>query len=156
MQPATPSPADQELTVRHPMTSHRGGLAAAAVLAFVSTLTACDTDAPGDDGPPAADQEEVAEDPSDDSAAMEPEVATRDLEFDPATLTVPAGTTVTWTNEDPVDHTVTSGAAGEPDGDFDEPLDAEGGSVELDLDEQGTIIYHCTIHPDMVGRIEVQ
>jgi plastocyanin len=141
--------------VRHPMTRHRGALTTAVAFALVSTLTACDTDDPGD-GPPAADEEEVAEDPSDDGAAMAPEVATRDLEFDPATLTVPAGTTVTWTNEDPMDHTVTSGAAGEPDGAFDEPLGAEGGTVELDLDEPGTIVYHCTIHPEMVGRIEVQ
>jgi plastocyanin len=128
-----------------------------AVLAMTLVLGACGDDEPADDtAAEDAEDTELAEDPTDDAAETEPAVVVRGQQFDPATLVVPVGTTVTWTNEDSVDHTVTAGAAGEPDGTFDEPLGADGGAVELGFDEAGTVVYHCTIHPAMVGRIEVQ
>jgi plastocyanin len=140
-----------------PMSRPRPAYGVPAVLALTLALGACGDGDPADDT--AAEDDagaELAEDPTDDAAETEPAVVARDLQFDPATLVVPVGTTVTWTNEDTVGHTVTAGAAGEPDGTFDEPLGADGASVELDFDEAGTVVYHCTIHPAMVGRIEVQ
>jgi plastocyanin len=71
--------------------------------------------------------------------------------FGPAALTVPVGTTVTWTNQDDVPHTVVS-----TDGVFK--------SKALDTDDKfsfafsmpGTYSYFCSIHPKMTGQIIVQ
>jgi len=71
--------------------------------------------------------------------------------FGPQTLTVPVGTTVTWTNTDDIPHTSVS-----TEGVFK--------SKVLDTDEQfsytftkaGTYPYYCTIHPRMTGKIVVQ
>jgi plastocyanin len=71
--------------------------------------------------------------------------------FGPQTLTVAAGTTVTWTNSDDIPHTSVS-----TDGVFK--------SKVLDTDEKfsytftkaGTYPYYCTIHPKMTGKIVVQ
>lgn len=73
--------------------------------------------------------------------------------FSPKTLTVTAGTTVTWVNRDDEPHTVTSG---------DEPRTL--GSAALDTDERftytfakpGTYPYFCKIHPHMTGVIVVK
>jgi len=71
--------------------------------------------------------------------------------FTPSTLTVPAGTTVTWTNSDDIPHTVVSD-------------DKSFKSKVLDTDEKftytfmkaGTYPYFCSIHPKMTGKIVVQ
>ena len=70
--------------------------------------------------------------------------------FDPPTLTVKAGTTVTWVNADDIPHLVT-----EKDGKFH--------SSALDTDDKfsqtfstaGTVEYFCAIHPQMTGKIVV-
>jgi len=71
--------------------------------------------------------------------------------FGPATLTVAAGTTVTWTNNDDVPHTVVS----------DEKLFK---SKALDTDDKfsftftkpGTYNYFCSVHPKMTAKVVVQ
>ena len=67
--------------------------------------------------------------------------------FAPATLTVTAGTTVTWKNEDDSPHRI-----GGKDGTFK--------SAALDTDDtfaaSGEYPYICTIHPYMVGKIIVK
>ena len=71
--------------------------------------------------------------------------------FGPATLTVAAGTTVTWTNRDDIPHTVVSD-------------DKVFKSKVLDTDEKfsftftkpGTYGYFCSIHPKMTGKVVVQ
>jgi plastocyanin len=74
----------------------------------------------------------------------------RDSRYLPPTLTVPAGTTVRWTNRDEETHTVTS-------------TDAAFGSAGLDLGEEythtftapGVYPYTCDLHPFMHGTIIV-
>lgn len=85
------------------------------------------------------------------SPAAAASATVKDFEFDPATLTVAVGTTVTWTNEGPSDHTVTA-----DDGAFDSGTIAQGGTFDQTLDAPGTFAYHCTIHPDMKGTVTVQ
>ncbi|CAN5619128.1 hypothetical protein BH24ACT5_BH24ACT5_12690 [soil metagenome] len=79
--------------------------------------------------------------------------------YAPATMTVPAGTTVTWRNDDVVFHTVTSGTstgtAGTPDGTFDSGEVQPGGSFSYTFDDAGTFDYFCTPHPWMVGQVVV-
>ncbi|HXJ83540.1 MAG TPA: cupredoxin family copper-binding protein [Candidatus Methylomirabilis sp.] len=75
----------------------------------------------------------------------------KDSKYLPATITVPVGTTVRWTNHDEETHTVTSTT-----GSF--------GSMGLDLDEAytftfttpGTYPYGCDLHPFMGGTVVVQ
>ncbi len=70
--------------------------------------------------------------------------------FVPATLTVKVGTTVTWTNQDTVAHTVASDA-----GDWISSNLAQGQSYTHTFDTAGTFTYHCSIHPNMKGTIVV-
>ncbi|HEX9682677.1 MAG TPA: plastocyanin/azurin family copper-binding protein [Acidimicrobiales bacterium] len=79
--------------------------------------------------------------------------------FSPASVRVASGSTVTWTNDDTLGHTVTSGtsdgATGTPDGRFDSGNLNGGDDFEVTLDEPGTYTYYCTPHPWMRGVIEV-
>jgi len=65
-----------------------------------------------------------------------------DFEFEPADLSVAAGTEVTFTNDDTSPHTATA--------------DDDSDSASVKLDEPGTYSYHCEFHPTMKGAIEVQ
>jgi plastocyanin len=79
------------------------------------------------------------------------EVKIDNFSFGPSDLTVPVGTTVTWTNRDDIPHTVVS-------------TDKVFKSKVLDTDEKfsftfskaGTYPYFCSIHPKMTGKIVVQ
>ena len=84
------------------------------------------------------------------------EVLARNISFDPGTITVEAGTTVTFTNEDIVRHTVTSGEPGDPDGEFDEDLPDQGDTAQVTFDEPGTVVYYCDLHRNMTGEVVVE
>jgi plastocyanin len=73
-----------------------------------------------------------------------------DFAFQPASLEVPAGTTVTWTNSGAAPHTVTA-----DNGAFDSGRLAPGASFSQTFGTAGTFTYHCEIHPQMTGSIVV-
>jgi plastocyanin len=87
----------------------------------------------------------------DDKSASEVAVKIDNFSFSPATITVPAGTSIRWTNRDDIPHTVVSD-------------DKTFKSKPLDTDEQftytftkpGTYNYFCSIHPKMTGKIVVR
>ncbi len=93
--------------------------------------------------PPANSSSEVA--------VREVVVKIDNFSFSPATITVPVGTTVRWTNRDDIPHTVVS-----DDNVFK--------SKALDTDEAftytftklGTYGYFCSIHPTMIAKVVVQ
>lgn len=79
-------------------------------------------------------------------------VTMKSIKFNPGTVKVKAGDTVTWTNEDSVGHDVTSktfksGSAGgiEP-----------GQSFKHKFAKAGTFTYVCTVHPGMQGTVVVK
>jgi plastocyanin len=76
------------------------------------------------------------------------------IEFDPAEVTVKAGTTITWTNSDDIPHTVTKDDG--PGDDFDSGSIEPGGTYELTADVPGTVNYVCTIHPGQAGSFTVK
>lgn len=85
--------------------------------------------------------------------------ANADNAFSPKDISVPVGTTVTWTNNDMLPHTVTSGTSdgrsGRPDGVFDSGnMDPEA-TFEFTFDEEGAFPYYCTPHPWMKGTVTV-
>jgi plastocyanin len=71
--------------------------------------------------------------------------------FNPNSLTVAAGTTVSWTNTDSVAHTSTSDASGWNSGTL-----APGQRFDVAFPTNGTFHYHCAIHPGMTGTVIVQ
>ncbi|HEX3286214.1 MAG TPA: plastocyanin/azurin family copper-binding protein [Mycobacterium sp.] len=77
-------------------------------------------------------------------------VSISDFKFNPATLTIPAGTTVTWTNQDEEPHTIAA-----KDGSFHSPgLDTHG-SYSFTFTTPGSYDYICSIHPFMTGTVVV-
>ena len=70
--------------------------------------------------------------------------------FSPASVTIEAGTTVTWTNSDSVTHNATDNGGAFASGDL-----ATGQSYSFTFDTEGTYNYMCTIHPQMTGTIVV-
>jgi amicyanin len=84
-------------------------------------------------------------------------VSIASMAFSPATLTVSVGSTVTWSNNDAVAHTVTS-----DDGLFDSGSISSGdaytggGTYSYTFATAGTFNYHCTFHTMMTGKIIVQ
>jgi plastocyanin len=73
--------------------------------------------------------------------------------FVPADVTVPAGTTVTWTNDDNFTHTVQFTDGGLPG----EPMHMERGqTVSFTFPSPGTFHYRCSLHPqNMKGSVVV-
>jgi len=70
--------------------------------------------------------------------------------FDPATITVATGTTVTWTNMDTVAHTVV-----EANNAFSSQTLENGQSYSHTFNDIGTFEYKCGIHPTMSGKVIV-
>ena len=88
---------------------------------------------------------------SQNQAAAKAEVAIDNFSFAPTTLTVPAGTTVHWTNHDDIPHTVVS-----DDKSFkSKALDTDDGFTHT-FAKAGTYTYFCSLHPKMTAKIVVQ
>jgi hemoglobin len=73
----------------------------------------------------------------------------RSFTFNPGTVTVPVGSTVTWRNADTVSHTATGTG-------FDTGALTNGQTGTAMFSTAGTISYMCRIHPNMRGTIIVQ
>lgn len=78
-------------------------------------------------------------------------VSIKDFAFQPGTVQITAGSTVTWTNnESGVAHTVTA-----DDGSFDSGTLQPGQSFSQTFNTPGTFAYHCAIHPNMTAMVVV-
>ena len=77
-------------------------------------------------------------------------VGINDFAFAPTTLTVPVGTTVTWTNHDAEPHTVAAS-----DGSFHSPGMDTDATYAYTFTKVGTFDYICSIHPAMHGTVVV-
>jgi plastocyanin len=75
----------------------------------------------------------------------------QNIAFDPKSVTVKVGQKVTWTNEDTVDHNVTS-QSGEA---IKSDNFGKGGTFSFTPKKAGTIKYVCTIHPGMTATLTV-
>jgi plastocyanin len=79
------------------------------------------------------------------------EIKIDNFSFAPGTLTVAAGTTVTWTNHDDIPHTAVS-----TDGVFKSKVMDTDEKFSYTFTTPGTFPYFCSIHPKMTGTIVVQ
>jgi plastocyanin len=78
-------------------------------------------------------------------------VAIDNFAFSPATLTVTAGTIVTWTNKDSAAHNIISQTKV-----FQSDTMSTGGTFSFTFKDKGTYDYHCGIHPSMTGKVIVE
>lgn len=80
---------------------------------------------------------------------LEASIDIQNLTFEPATITVKKGSTVTWFNKDSVSHQIKSSF-------FNSAAFNPGQSVSYTFLTAGTYTYSCAIHPSMTGTIIVQ
>lgn len=118
------------------MTSRRG-LAALSLALLAGGMAGCFSDRPPTEAQP----------PTGDGSS----VAIRNFAYVPASLSVPSGSTVTWTNEDDASHTVSA-----DDGNtFDSSALGQGATFQFTAGAPGTYTYFCRIHPFMKASLTV-
>jgi amicyanin len=101
----------------------------------------------GMQSPPASASATTADSPASQGGTA---VSITNFKFNPATLTVPVGATVTWTNQDEEPHSV----AGK-DGSFHSPGMDTHGTYSFTFTTPGSYDYICSIHPFMTGTVVV-
>jgi LPXTG-motif cell wall-anchored protein len=84
------------------------------------------------------------------AASTSSSVTISDFKFEPKSITVSVGTTVTWTNQGPTAHTATA-----DDGTFDTGTLTKGATGRFTFNKAGTYKYHCTPHPFMKASVTV-
>jgi plastocyanin len=144
-------------TAKQGSTVRRSFAAVAAAALLTAGLTACSSGAADD----------ATSSSSAGSTADGTVITLSQLMFMPATTTIKVGTKVTWTNDESISHTVTSGEptgvdkgtslrSGEKrDGMFDEQLAKKGDSFSFTFDKAGTYPYYCDIHQGMNAEVVV-
>jgi plastocyanin len=138
---------------------HRVILGAAALLIAAGGLAGCSASA---ESAPMASSTTSAP-----SAPAGPVINLSSLMFNPSTTTVKVGETVTWRNDEPIGHTVTSGkymgidkttglrSSQKADGMFNAKLDGKGETFSFTFTKPGTYTYYCDIHQGMNATITV-
>src|SRR5829696_4216922 len=76
-------------------------------------------------------------------------VTIKGFKFKPATVSVSKGDRVVWVNRDGAPHTATKG------GSFDTGRIKKGKAVAVRFGAKGTYRYHCSLHPEMTGKVVV-
>ena len=78
--------------------------------------------------------------------------------YNPSPVGITVGTNVTWKNNDNTAHTVTEGSpsGNTPQNGFDSGILAPGQTFSHTFDKPGTTQYYCTLHPTMLGEINVK
>jgi plastocyanin len=79
------------------------------------------------------------------------QVVLQNIQISPTSVTIKVGDTVTWTNKDSFDHHLVGDK-----NEFDSGAMAAGATFSFTFKTAGTVTYHCSIHPEMVGTIIVQ
>ena len=82
------------------------------------------------------------------SASKSETVTIKNFSYKPGTIRIDPGDRVVWANLDDVKHTATSPS-------FTTGKIKPGKAVAVKFGSRGTYRYHCTIHPDMTGKVVV-
>jgi plastocyanin len=120
-----------------------------AVLAMLAVLTACGSGSSGGGATPAPAPGTASTGSAPAGGGSTVEI--KNFMFAPMTLTVSAGTTVTWKFDDSTQHTVVA-----DDNSFSSSALANGQTFTHTFATAGTVAYHCSIHPFMTGTIIVK
>jgi plastocyanin len=114
-----------------------------------SSDTTTTTTSEGAAGSPSEEQSANASAPSGE-AVRSAKVEIADFAYTPAKVTIQAGGKVTWLNQDSTEHTATLDDGSSSTGNL-----AEGKLKSESFKAPGTYAYHCEIHPEMKGTVEV-
>ena len=82
---------------------------------------------------------------------VENEIVIQNFAFEPSTLTVKVGATVTWVNRDDEPHTATA-----TDKRFNSKTLETGDRFSTEFTAPGTYKYYCALHPKMTGQVIVK
>jgi amicyanin len=106
----------------------------------------------GDDDDNGGDGADTQEQPAPAAESGGTEVSMQNIKFNPAEVTIKAGDTVTWVNDDSVGHDVTGDdfKSGKPG------AMQNGDTFEHTFEKAGTFDYVCTVHPGMKGTVRVE
>ena len=123
----------------------------ATVLGAILTLTLVAASCSGDDGNGDTGGADTGSSPTAEAGGGgATSITIADFAFDPSTVTVSSGATeIEVTNDDDTEHTFTL-----DDDSVDQEV-APGESATVTVDVSTTTGFHCTIHPDMTGTLEV-
>lgn len=83
--------------------------------------------------------------------AKDYKVSIKDVSYSPKEIKIKKGDTVTWTNADERDHTVTA-----DDGSFKSGKMSDGETFKQKFDKPGRYKYHCDYHPRMKATVVVE
>lgn len=96
------------------------------------------------------------------AATIQPTAASKTMNIDiklftykPDSLQVPVGTTIIWTNQDAIEHSVTNGTPPNPAGAFDSGLFTQGKTFSFTFTTPGDYPYFCVRHNSLQGTIKV-
>lgn len=78
-------------------------------------------------------------------------VSMKDIQFQPKAIKAKVGQTITWTNDESVEHNVVAKSGA----DFSSDAFGQGKTFSAKVEKPGRIDYVCTLHPGMEGTIEV-
>jgi plastocyanin len=121
-------------------------------------LVACGGDDDDDDGGGGGVGAATTEEPAGGGGGGGANVSLKDIQFDPKDITVKAGETITFTNDESIPHDVHKQSG--PGGNFSSGPDGgmqQGDTFELKLDKPGKYEYVCHVHaPGMAGTITVK
>ncbi len=115
----------------------------ATLFVLVLLLSACSPSSPSPSSSGSATQNVPV-------TGNEVKVNIQNFAFDPVTVNVKVGQTVTWTNQDNTPHTVTA-----DDKSFASKPLSTGESFSQTFTTAGTFAYHCSIHPNMKATVIV-
>jgi plastocyanin len=138
------------------MTKRLALILACLALGLVAAGCGGDDDDSGDGGGGAATTEEPTATGGGDGGGTA--VSMANVQFDPQDLTVDAGETITFTNDESIGHDVHKTSGPGPDFSSGDPGGMqEGDTFELTLDQAGEYEYVCHVHaPGMSGTITVR
>ncbi|HEY3523978.1 MAG TPA: cupredoxin family copper-binding protein [Candidatus Limnocylindrales bacterium] len=124
--------------------------ASASVAASPSVASSGSTKGYGSESPSPSVEASTAESESPSSGGGGDAVTILNFSFGPDSITVAKGSTVTWTNQDDVGHTVTFDKGDDTSGTLN-----QGATYKEKFKTAGTFTYHCRIHPSMTGTVIV-
>ncbi len=78
------------------------------------------------------------------------------FKFAPKSIEVARGTTVNWTNQDQILHTVSAGTPEKKSGLFDQRMPDVGAKFSYEFKDTGTFPFFCDIHQFMTGEVIVR
>jgi len=130
---------DEPQRSRKPLLIIAGVFLALIVIAIIGVLMSSTSESgDADPGPTSVDDTDIV-------------IGIRNYKYNPSIISIPRGATVTWLNDDRVNHTATA-----KNSEWDSTIIHSEESQSLKFNAPGTYNYYCTIHPYMTGTLTVR